>query len=47
MLYRKMKKSDRMLSILGFGCMRLPQTADCRIDTAKATKMVHWQLRGG
>ena len=47
MLYRKMKKSDGMLSILGFGCMRLPQTADCRIDTAKATKMVHYAIEGG
>lgn len=25
MLYRKMKKSGDELSILGFGCMRLPQ----------------------
>ena len=47
MLYRKMKKSDRMLSILGFGCMRLPQTADCHIDTSRATKMVHYAIDGG
>jgi hypothetical protein len=25
MLYRKMKKNGDELSILGFGCMRLPQ----------------------
>ena len=25
MLYRKMKKNDDELSILGYGCMRLPQ----------------------
>ena len=32
MLYRKMPKNGDMLSILGFGCMRLPVARDGRID---------------
>jgi hypothetical protein len=47
MLYRKMKKADRKLSILGFGCMRLPQTLDCHIDEPQATEMVRYAIDRG
>ncbi len=39
MLRRKMPKSGDELSILGFGCMRLPQK-DGRIDEERATSQV-------
>jgi uncharacterized protein len=42
-----MKNADQYLSILGFGCMRLPQTKECRIDEEKATEMVHYAVRKG
>ena len=47
MLYRRMNRTDKNLSILGFGCMRLPQTADCHIDEPKATKMVRYAIDRG
>ena len=47
MLYRKMNKTDRKLSILGFGCMRLPQTNDFSIDEVKATAMVRYAIDRG
>jgi predicted aldo/keto reductase-like oxidoreductase len=47
MLYRTMKKSDPPLSILGFGCMRLPQTPDGHIDEDAATAMVRAAIDGG
>jgi predicted aldo/keto reductase-like oxidoreductase len=47
MLYRRMNRTDKKLSILGFGCMRLPQTADCHIDEPKATKMVRYAIDRG
>ncbi|MEI7855977.1 MAG: aldo/keto reductase [Methanomicrobiales archaeon] len=47
MLYRKMNKTDRKLSILGFGCMRLPQTDDFAIDEKKATAMVRYAIDRG
>jgi hypothetical protein len=40
MLYRKMKKAAPELSILGFGCMRLPTKDNGQIDEYVATKMV-------
>lgn len=47
MLYRKMNKTGEKLSILGFGCMRLPQTPDCHIDEDKATEMVRYAISRG
>lgn len=47
MLYRKMNKTDRKLSILGFGCMRLPQTDDFIIDETKATPIVRYAIDRG
>ena len=47
MLYRKMKKAAPNLSILGFGCMRLPQTPDFHIDEPKATEMIRYALDQG
>ncbi|MHB8164780.1 MAG: aldo/keto reductase [Methanoregula sp.] len=47
MLYRKMNRTDGKLSILGFGCMRLPQTTDFTIDEPKATAMVHYAIDRG
>ena len=40
MLYRKMPKNGDKLSILGFGCMRLPVKADGSIDEERATRQV-------
>ncbi|ACL16935.1 aldo/keto reductase [Methanosphaerula palustris] len=40
MLYRKIPKNGDELSILGFGCMRLPVRADGSIDEERATKQV-------
>ena len=37
MFYRKMKKATLDLSILGFGCMRLPLKESGQIDELKAT----------
>ncbi len=47
MLYRHMNKADRKLSILGFGCMRLPQTPDLHIDEPKATEMIWYAIDRG
>jgi len=47
MLYRIMKKADPKLSILGFGCMRLPVTADGQIDERKATEMIRYAIDHG
>lgn len=47
MLYRKMKKLDRNLSILGFGCMRLPTSEDGSIDEPLATAMVRRAIDKG
>lgn len=40
MLYRKIPRNGDELSILGFGCMRLPAKADGSIDEDRATKQV-------
>jgi predicted aldo/keto reductase-like oxidoreductase len=40
MLYRKMPKNGDALSILGFGCMRLPLTKEGQIDEARAVRQI-------
>jgi hypothetical protein len=47
MLYRKMPKNGDKLSILGFGCMRLPVKADGSIDEERATKQVRYAIDHG
>ncbi len=47
MLYRKMKKAAPELSILGFGCMRLPQMENGEIDEETATAMLRYAIDHG
>jgi len=47
MLYRKMPKTDDELSILGFGCMRLPTTKEGQIDEPRATRQVRGAIDRG
>ena len=48
MLYRKMPKTGDELSILGFGCMRLPMTKEGKIDEPRAIRQMHQAIdRGG
>jgi hypothetical protein len=47
MLYRKMDKVVSDLSILGFGCMRLPVTNEGRIDEEQATDMLRYAIDHG
>ena len=51
MLYRKMKKNGDELSILGFGCMRLPQKKGSpgsgKIDEERATRQIHYAIEQG
>jgi len=51
MLYRKIKKTNDELSILGFGCMRLPQKkgtpGDGKIDESRATKQIRYAIDHG
>ncbi len=47
MLYRKMPKNGDKLSILGFGCMRLPVKDDGSIDEERATKQVRYAIDHG
>lgn len=51
MLYRKIKKIGDELSILGFGCMRLPQkngkTNNGRIDEERAKKQIRYAIDNG
>ena len=41
MLYREMKKSGDRLSILGFGCMRLPQRKG---TPSRQVKTFKWRI---
>ena len=47
MLYRKVPKNGDELSILGFGCMRLPANADGSIDEARAIAQVRSAIDQG
>jgi predicted aldo/keto reductase-like oxidoreductase len=47
MLYRRMKNVDSDLSILGFGCMRLPITRGGDIDEEQATNMLRYAIDHG
>lgn len=47
MLYRRMNKAASDLSILGFGCMRLPVTKECHIDEKQATEMLRYAIDRG
>ena len=47
MLYRKMPKTGDKLSILGFGCMRLPTKADGSIDEERAIKQIRYAIDHG
>jgi predicted aldo/keto reductase-like oxidoreductase len=46
MLYRTMKSSGDELSILGFGCMRLPEKGG-RIDEERATRQLRYAIDRG
>ena len=47
MLYRKMPKTGDNLSILGFGCMRLPVKEDGSIDEERATMQLRYAIDHG
>lgn len=47
MLYRKNPKNGDELSILGFGCMRLPVKEDGTIDEKRATSQVRYAIDHG
>lgn len=47
MLYRKMPKNGDKLSILGFGCMRLPMLEDYAIDQERAINQIRSAVDGG
>lgn len=47
MRYRKLPKIDEQLSILGFGCMRLPMTKDHQLDTARAIDQIRYAVDHG
>jgi hypothetical protein len=40
MLYRNMKRSERSLSVLGFGCMRLPVKSDSSVDREETKRLL-------
>jgi predicted aldo/keto reductase-like oxidoreductase len=51
MLYRKIPKNGDALSVLGFGCMRLPQKkgrpGDGKIDEERAQKQILYAIDNG
>ncbi len=46
MLYRTMKKTGDQLSVLGFGCMRLPDGTN-RLDEQRSAKLIHSAIERG
>ncbi len=42
-----MKNSDRKLSVLGFGCMRLPVLQDGHVNEAEAIRMIRYAVDHG
>src|SRR6056297_2206784 len=47
MLYRKMPKVKEELSILGFGCMRLPVQENGKIDRPRAIAQIRHAIDNG
>jgi len=47
MLYRKVLKNGDELSILGFGCMRLPVKEDGKIDEKRTMSQVRYAIDKG
>lgn len=49
MLYRKFGKTNEMVSVLGFGCMRLPIIGNnlTKIDEDKAVPMIRYAVDAG
>jgi hypothetical protein len=47
MLYRKMKSAEPELSILGFGCMRLPEKDNGKVDEGQAIEMIRYAIDHG
>lgn len=47
MLYRKVPKNEAELSILGFGCMRLPVKEDGTIDEKRAMSQARYAIDHG
>jgi hypothetical protein len=47
MLYRKMHKSGRELSILGYGCMRLPLQKDGTVDARRSVEAIRYAIDHG
>lgn len=47
MLYRTMPKIDEKLSVLGFGCMRLPATKEGLVDKPRAIEQIRYAVDQG
>jgi len=47
MLYRKMKNSGKELSILGFGCMRLPMLKSGYVSLCLSKQMIRYAIDRG
>lgn len=47
MKYSKFEKLGISTSLLGFGCMRFPQTPDGKIDEPEAEKMLDTAIKAG
>ena len=47
MLYRRMKRSDQDLSVLGFGCMRLPLLKSGRVSLRLSKQAIRYAIDHG